>query len=237
MRRPLHSFWLLLNDRSWFLGFAIETVGFLLYAAALALGSLALVQCVGAGGIGVLSFVSARISHRRLDARDRAGVVLSGLGLVALGLSLIGGSAGSGRGTISGIVLWLGATALVAVGVLALGRRHGGGAIAYAVAGGLCFSIGDLSTKIATEGGARIAFAASLIVGYTAGTVLLQRGYQVGGALTVAGLATLLTNALPIAAGTVILDEPVPHGAFGALRLVAFLSVTVGGLLLAHERR
>jgi hypothetical protein len=35
-----------------------------------------------------------------------------------------------------------------------------------------------------------------LIVGYTLGTALLQIGYQAGGALTVAGLATLLTNAL-----------------------------------------
>ena len=53
------------------------------------------------------------------------------------------------------------------------------------------------------------------LAGYALGTALLQIGYQSGGALTVAGLATLLTNALPIAAGTVVLDEPVPSGAYG----------------------
>src|SRR5205085_6021132 len=63
MRRPLHSVRILLEDRSWMLGFAMETVGFLLYAAALALASLALVQSIAAGGIGVLAVVSARIAH------------------------------------------------------------------------------------------------------------------------------------------------------------------------------
>jgi len=131
MRRPFQSLRLLLSDRSWLLGFAMESSGFLLYAAALSLASLALVQTIGAGGI-------------------------------------------------------------------------------------------------------RVLFVLSLVVGYTAGTFLLQLGYQTGGALTVAGLATLLTNALPIAAGTVVLEEPVPPGAFGGLRILAFAAVTAGAFLLAR---
>src|SRR5919202_2249097 len=70
MRRPLQSARILLADRSWMLGFAMETVGFLLYAAALALASLALVQSIAAGGIGVLAFVSARVARRRLSRRE-----------------------------------------------------------------------------------------------------------------------------------------------------------------------
>src|SRR6476619_5160409 len=77
MRRPLHSARLLLKDRSWLLGFAMETVGFLLYAAALALASLALVQTVMAGGIGVLAYVSARVARRRLSPREVSGVLLA----------------------------------------------------------------------------------------------------------------------------------------------------------------
>jgi hypothetical protein len=73
-----------------------------------------------------------------------------------------------------------------------------------------------------------------VIAGYALGTGFLQLGYQKGGALTVAGLATLLTNALPIAAGTVVLGEPVPSGALGGLRIVAFAAVTIGAILLAR---
>ena len=65
----------------------------------------------------------------------------------------------------------------------------------------------------------------------------MQVGYQAGGALTVAVLATLLTNALPIAAGTIVLDEPVPAGVFGGLRVLAFAAVVAGAFLLARPER
>ena len=234
IRRPLQSARLLLSDRSWLLGFGMESVGFLLYAAALALASLALVQSIAAGGIGVLAYVTARVAGRRLSKRERSGVLLSVLGLAALGVSLAGGSAEGGEGSLVEIALWLGATAGAAVLVLALGRTVLGVAVAFGIAGGLFFSLGDVSTKIATEWGPRTVFVIPLIVGYTLGTWLLQLGYQQGGALTVAGLATLLTNAVPIAAGTIVLDEPVPSGVYGALRILAFAAVVAGAILLAR---
>jgi hypothetical protein len=212
----------------------METIGFLLYAAALALASLALVQSVVAGGIGVLAYVSARVARRKLSRRELSGVLLSVVGLVALGISLARGSGGGGTGSTVAILLWLAVTAAVALLLVAIGRRFGKAAVMYGLAGGLFFSIGDVSTKVATQGGLRWAFVISLIVGYTLGTALLQIGYQAGGALTVAGLATLLTNAVPIAAGTIVLDEPVPGGVLGGLRVLAFGAVTIGAVLLAH---
>jgi hypothetical protein len=237
MRRPLHSARLLVEDRSWMLGFAMESSGFLLYAAALALASLALVQSIAAGGIGVLALASARLAKRRLSRRERSGALVSVLGLVALAASLAGGHNKSGGGSVGPILLWLGVTAAVAVLVFLLGRRLAGVAVADAVAGGLFFSIGDISTKLTTQGGLRFAFVVTLVVGYTLGTALLQLGYQAGGALTVAGLATLLTNALPIAAGTIVLDEGVPSGVLGGIRVLAFAAVTLGAVLLAHPEK
>jgi hypothetical protein len=237
LRRPLHSVQALLTDRSWLIGFALESGGFTLYVAALALAPLTLVQSVSAGGIGILAFVSARIRRRRLGRHELAGVLVSMLGLLALAVSLAGGSGEGSGGSTSEILLWLVATAGAAAAALALGRRFGSLAVAEGIAGGLFFSIGDISVKVATQGGARTAFAIGVIVGYSLGTVFLQFGYQKGGALTVAGLATLLTNALPIAAGTVVLGEPVPSGAYGAIRIVAFGGVTLGAILLARPDR
>jgi hypothetical protein len=234
MRRPLHSIRLLLGDRSWLLGFAMESTGFLLYVAALALAPLSLVQSIAAGGIGVLAFASARMARRRLAPVEVAGVLLSVFGLAALAVSLVGGKAKEGGGALGPILLWLGVTAAAAVALVAVGRRRWGAAVANGIAGGLFFSIGDISTKLATQGGPRIAFAVLLLLGYFAGTGLLQIGYQAGAALTVAGLATLATNALPIAAGTVVLDEPLPSGALGVLRVLAFAAVVTGAVLLAR---
>jgi hypothetical protein len=238
LRRPLHSVQALLTDRSWVTGFALETGGFALYVAALALAPLTLVQSVAAGGIGILAFVSARMRRRRLGRHELVGVLVSMLGLLALAVSLAGGGTGEGTGgSTFEIVLWLAATAGAAVIALVLGRRFGALAVAEGVAGGLFFSIGDISVKVATQGAARAAFAAGVVVGYSLGTAFLQLGYQKGGALTVAGLAMLLTNALPIAAGSVVLGEPVPSGAFGAVRIVAFVAVTLGAILLAQPNR
>lgn len=237
MRRPLHSARLLLSDRSWLIGFAMETTGFLLYAAALALAELSLVQSISAGGIGVLAYVSARMGHRRLGRRELGGVILSVLGLFALAVSLIGGSSAEGHGSITSILVWLGVSGGAAALVLLLGRRFVAAAVAAGIAGGVCFSIGDISTKLVTQGGLRTGFLVTVVLGYLLGTILLQVGYQAGGALTVAGLATLLTNALPIAAGTIVLDEPVPSGAYGAMRILAFAAVVVGGVLLASPKQ
>src|SRR3954454_2847803 len=151
MRRPLHSVRLLLGDRSWLLGFVMESSGFLLYAAALALASLSLVQSINAGGIGVLAYVSAHLSRRRLGRRELGGVVVSFLGLLALAVSLVGGSGAGGRGSTAAVLLWLGATGAVALFVLLLGRAFLGLAVAAGVAGGLFFAIGDISTKLATQ--------------------------------------------------------------------------------------
>ena len=237
LRRPLHSVQALLTDRSWLLGFALESAGFALYVVALALAPLSLVQSVAAGGIGVLAFVSARMGHRRLGRTELAGVWISMLGLLALAVSLAGGSGEGTGGTTGEILLWLGAPAVAAVVALALGRRFGWSGVAYGIAGGLFFSIGDISVKIATQGGVRTAFAVAVVIGYSLGTFFLQLGYQKTRALTVAGIATLLTNALPIAAGRVVLGEPVPSGAWGALRILAFAAVTAGAILLARPGR
>jgi hypothetical protein len=237
IRRPVQSARALLTDRSWLLGFAMESAGFLLYVAALKLASLALVQSVAAGGIGLLAFVSSRVAGRRLGGRERNGVLFSILGLAALGVSLVGGSGEGAKGSTAAIVLWLVVIAAAAVFVVTLGRRMLGVAVVEGIAGGLFFSLGDVSTKVATQGGVRLVFVIPLILGYTLGTWLLQLGYQRGGALTVAGLASLLTNAVPIAAGTIVLDEPVPSGAYGALRILAFAAVTIGAILLARPER
>jgi hypothetical protein len=237
LRRPIGSLRALVGDRRWLAGFAMESGGFALYVTALALAPLALVQSVGAGGIGLLAVGSARLSHRPLSRRETIGTITSALGLLFLALSLINGGDHSARGSTLAIVLWLAGTAALAALVLAIPRRVLGSAAGFGIAGGLLFAVGDISTKVATQGGVRVLFAVTLIAGYTLGTSLLQIGYQRGGALSVAGIATLLTNALPIAAGAVLLDEGIPTGALGVLRVLAFAAVVAGAITLARPER
>ena len=234
LRRPVRSVRLLLGSRDWLVGFLMESSGFVLYVVALALAPLALVQTVAAGGVGVLAIATARLGRKRLGRRELIGAFLAVSGLALLAASLGGGDARDAPGELGPILLWLGLTAGAAMLVFSSSRLSLRNGVGAGIAGGLFFAVGDISTKVATEGAGRLIFIVPLVAGYLLGTSLVQIGYQTGEALTVAGLATLFTNAVPIAAGTVVLHEDVPTGALGVLRVLAFLTVTVGAILLAR---
>jgi hypothetical protein len=237
LRHPAASVRSLLGNRRWLLGFASEAAGWLCYVAALALAPLSLVQATAAGGIGILAVMVSRVTHVPLTGRERTGALVSVLGLALLGVSLLGTH---GEGSVSGylwIVVWLVASAGAAGILIRLSGVIGGGP-AWGLAAGILFAAGDVSTKMAVSGGAaNVAFLACLIAFYAAGTAVLQAGFQRGGALTTAGLATLLTNALPIAAGMLVFDEPFPGGWVGAVRIAAFASVIGGAFLLSSHTK
>jgi hypothetical protein len=237
LRRPVASVRSLLGNRRWLLGLTTEGAGWLLYVAALALAPLSLVQATAAGGIGILAIMVSRVTHVPLTGGERAGALLSVVGLALLGVSLLGSHE---EGTPPGylwISVWLVASAIAAVVLIGLSRLVGGGP-AWGLAAGILFAAGDVSTKMAVSGGAAdVAFLVCLIVFYAAGTAVLQAGFQRGGALTIAGLATLLTNALPIAAGMLIFNEPFPGGWVGAVRIIAFGAVIGGAFLLSTRTK
>jgi hypothetical protein len=89
-----------------------------------------------------------------------------------------------------------------------------------------------VATKAATHGGASLAFVPVLLTCHGLAFVALQLGFQRGSVLATAGLATLFTNALPIAAGTTLFGEGL--GSLPLLRVLAFASTVAGATLLAR---
>lgn len=77
---------------------------------------------------------------------------------------------------------------------------------------------------------------ASLIVAYAVGTSVLQWAYQRGDALTAAGLATMATNAVPIAAGFVLFGETLPRGTRAVLQVAAFGCLVASAVALGHQQ-
>ena len=232
-RRPLGSLRLLLRSRRWLLGFLAESVGFALYVVAVALAPLALVQSVAAGGIGILALLVARTTRTRLQTRERLGVGVAVGGLVLLAVSLAGGSDRGGGGAWYGIALWLGASTAAAAFAIGWGMvRPDAGAVLGAAAG-ILFAAGDVATKVMVGGGDHLLVAPTMVAFYGAGTLVLQMGFQRGRALTTAGIATLATNAIPIAAAMTLFAEPLPAGPWGILRVVSFGAVVAGAVALA----
>jgi hypothetical protein len=229
VRRPLRSLALLFRNVPWVAGFFAGIGGWVLYVVALRLAPLSIVQAASAGGIALLAVLVGRLSRRELG-----GVVVAVAGLVLLGLSLIHTTAPSGRGAWTSVALWVVislAAAAFAAGPLASVLAGGAG---LGIAAGVLYAAGDVGTKAAVSGGARLAFVPALLACHGLAFVALQLGFQRGSALATAGLATLWTNALPIAAGTLLFAESLPAGARGVARIAAFVCVVVGAVALSR---
>lgn len=233
LRRPLRSLSLLAGSRQWLIGFATESAGWLLYVAALRLAPLSLVQAVCASGIAVLALLSAHGHPSALTRAERIAVLVAFAGLVALALSLVGTEQVDRAPGWQPVVVWLGASAAAALAMarLRLGLARGP---ALGLAAGLLFAGGDISAKLVVYGGVWFTAAVSLVVLYALGTSVLQGAFQHANALTGAGLATLATNAIPIAAGFVVFGEELPAGTRGALQIAAFTSLVASAVLLAR---
>ena len=231
LRRPIYSLVVLFVDRRWLVGFIVGIGGWVLYVAALKLAPLSLVQATSAGGIGLLALLAWRATGTRPQTGELAGVGAALVGLVLLGASLAGQHGAGRQAAVGSVVLWL-LVSGAAAGTLALvGHRT---AAALGAAAGLLYAAGDVATKAAVGGGARFAFVPALLACHGLAFVALQLGFQRGTALATAGVATLLTNALPIVAGTALFHEGLPDGALGALRVLAFVAVVAGAAGLAR---
>jgi hypothetical protein len=234
LRRPVRAARLLLHDRGWVIGLGLETGGWLLYAVALWLAPLALVQGVTAAGIGVLALITAKGKPSQLTGREQVATVCAVAGLVLLSLSLVGIRVTDARPNAADSFLWLAACAAAAAALWRAPRLPK--APALGIASGILFAGGDICLKLVVEGGWWIAAGAPMLAYYVLGTVCLQSAFQHGDALTGAGLATLATNALPIAAGFVLFGESLPHGFHGAAQICSFGLILAGAIALADSR-
>lgn len=233
-RRPAWSLRLMLASRRWLLGFLVGIAGWGLYVGALGLAPLSIVQATSAGGIGVLALlVQLGPASGRLDRRDASAVSVAVLGLALLGVSLAAHPTAHGFPSSFAVAGWLLAAALAAGLVSGSGRLVAPPAAALGIAAGIFYATGDIATKAALEPH-RLIFVPAIFVAHGLAFVCLQLGFQRGKALVTVGLATLLTNALPIAAGTVLFREALPAGPPGEIRLAAFVLVVLGGAMLAR---
>jgi hypothetical protein len=234
LRRPVHSLRLLFTSLRWLAGFVVGILGWALYVGALALAPLSLVQSVSAGGIGLLALLVWRTTGVALSRREWTGVACAVVGLVLLGASLAGQRTGGTHGSAVAIAVWLVLSVVVAglaAGPTARMLAPGAG---LGVAAGVLYAAGDVGTKAAVGGGVRALFILPVLACHGLAFVALQLGFQRGGALATAGVATLFTNALPIVAGIALYREPLPGGALGALRVLAFAAVIAGAAVLAR---
>jgi S-formylglutathione hydrolase FrmB len=224
VRKPLRSLAALFGNRRWLVGFWTGIAGWALYVVALTLAPLSLVQACAAGGLAILAALAGVRSRR-----ERLAVATSVAGLALLAVSLAGTVTGSRHANLRDAAVWMAVSAVIAAVAASPTTAAGLG-----TAAGILYAAGDVGTKAAVSGGFHFWFVPALLACHGLAFVALQLAFQRGSALTSAGLATLWTNALPIAAGMLVFGEPLPGGALGAARIAAFVAVVVGAALLTR---
>jgi hypothetical protein len=230
LRHPLASIASLFRNLGWLLGFLAGLGGWVLYLLALALAPLSLVQATSAGGIAALALL-VRWRGDPVSKREWRGVAVSAAGLVLLGISLAGGTVSAHAPHPVQLAAWLAACVAIAAVGAASGAVLAAGA-GLGVAAGMMYAAGDITTKAVTFGGGWVWLVPLLLVAHGTGFAVLQLGFQRGGALATAGVATLVLNAVPIAAGVALYGERLPSGALGVLRVTAFVLTVAGAAVL-----
>jgi hypothetical protein len=231
---PLTAVRALVRTSAWLVGFAAEIGSWLVYFIALRLAPLALVQSVAASGVAVLALLQAHGRPSRLAPARRAATGTAVLALGLLGISLIGSHPSDRMPSAVMAAVWLGASLAAALSVrlprLRLSRTATSG-----LSAGLLFAIGDLATKLLAAGGVWLVAIVPLIAGDALGSLALQNGFQRGDALVTAGIASLATNAVPIAAGIALFRQPLPEGPLLGIQLLAYTLVVISAAMLVRS--
>lgn len=232
LRHPWRGFVQLLRDPLWLAGYAAGLLGWGAYVAALCFAPLALVQGAAAAGIGVIALLVRGAGKRALSGSERFAVAVSLVSLLLIALTATARQGGDHRQGAGTVLLALAVIFAIGAVIVLVGARVSNWGSALGAFAGICYAAGDVATKAAVNGDGW-AFIPLLLVINIVGFAVLQLSFQRGGALATAGVSTVLTNSLPIAAALAVFGEQLPAGPLGVLRAVALAAAIASAGVLA----
>ncbi|HWC22706.1 MAG TPA: DMT family transporter [Flexivirga sp.] len=227
----------LVRRKLWLTGFVINNLGFLIQAAALHLGSVALVQPVMVSQVLFALLLTGLGSRLRPGAKDWAYVLCICAGLIVL-LSVSGAAPLHGtpnREQVIWVLIAMAAAVVILVGFARGQRDPRAASLMLAVAAGMCFAGNAVLTKLTTEDlfGPGVLHTALDWPGYslavaTASGLLIEQAAFANGSLPWAVAAMSITNpVISYLAGIFGFHVTVPHSA-GALAAVSVTAVLIG---------
>ncbi len=243
VHHPLRSARGLFRSRWFAIGMLVAVGAWVLHVGALALAPMSVVQAVLAGGVVMLAVMAERIFGFAVGPRQWAGLGLTALGLVLLGITLPAVHGAQSQFSLPGMIAF--EAGMVAVGaLLIIGKRIGAPdhhhGVMLGAAAGLLFGVSDVAIKAITglvgEEGLWIALlspwtlvaaAASVVAFYAS-----ARGLQEGEAVPVIALTGTAANVTGIAGGIIVFGDPLPGDALGiVVQGLAFALVIVAAAL------
>ncbi|MGW1159681.1 DMT family transporter [Streptomyces sp. NPDC002519] len=234
-----------LHRPAWWAAVALNGLGGLLHAVALAYGPLSLVQPLGALTIVFVLPMAALFVSRRAGATAWRGALMATVGLAGL-LSLIGASdtrslSGPQR-TVVALVTAGGIVALMAA-ARATHRHPAVRSVLLAAASGVAFGMSSVFTKTVamdwTNGIVLTDLPSVAVIGVlaTAGMLLSQASYRGAGLAAPLSTLTVVNPVVAAVAGITLFGETFRDGTAGTAGALGCAVVAAGGLVLLTSGR
>jgi multidrug transporter EmrE-like cation transporter len=243
MRHPGRSAIGLFRSKWWSVGWGVAAVAFALHVAALSLAPISIAQAVLAGGLVFLAVLAERFFGFALGGRQWVGI-----GLVALGLTVLTVTGGGGGGgahaaySLAGMIIFEGAA--VGLGLLLvfshlIERIRAQPGVLLGIAAGLGFGISDVAIKALSGDlqsgpiGLVSAWSAIVLTAAVFSFFASARSLQIGDGVAVIAVTSVAANLSTILAGLAVFQDRLGTDSLvvGA-RLTAFALVLAGAALI-----
>jgi hypothetical protein len=240
-RRPVWSAVMLFGSRWYTLGVLIALAGWGTHVGALALAPISLVQATIAGGLVLLTVVADRFFAHYVSRREWIGVALAAAGLAFLAATLDGG-ADEAHSDYESATLAVFVAIVTAAGIATavVGRSGPRAGVLFAASAGLLWAASDTTIKALSDALGEDSFAAIvfspmalvILLLSLGGLLVSARSLQIGPVVPVIAVTSVAANALTIAAGPIVFQEPLPDDTLGlVVRILAFLLVICAAAL------
>jgi hypothetical protein len=247
-RHPLRTAVALFQTRVFAIGWTVTLLAWTFHVGALALAPLSVVQATLSGGLVFLAVLAERVSGLGVGRRQWLGVGLTALGLSLLAITLPGHEGTTSAYSPAGMISF--EAGLLVVGTLLLfspqlgaPRQHHGAMLGTAA--GVLFGVSDVGIKALTglvgQGGLVAVLSPWLAAGLLAMVLAFYaqaHGFQKGEAIPVITMATVAANISVITGGIVVFGDPLPADALGIVaQFLAFALVVVAAVLMPAPLR
>ena len=237
-RRPFWSARELFSSRMFALGMLVACGSWIFHIGAMAMVPLSVVQMVLAGGIVLLAIMAERCYGACVGGRQWAGLAMTALGLIMLGISLPAVHGAHSRYSVPGMIAF--EAVLIGIGtLLILGprigapRHHHG--VMLGAASGILFGVSDIGIKALTGliGAHGMLGLASPWLAVTVGASIVAffasaKALQDGEAVPVIAVTSTAANVSGVVGGLVVFGDPFPSSTIGiAVQVAAFALVIV----------
>lgn len=234
----------------WLLAFGLSLLGGGLYAIAIAIAPISIVQPIVGSGIALLAYLAIKNLGERPRRIDIYAIGLNILGVILVGVSLMEGLPKQLKH--DPVVLWIFAGVVVFLAVvIPLLMRGGSGnrlAAGLGISVGLLFGIAAIFARLLLvdwtnrwpDKGLMVLFSSVFLVAWGVtlipGFIAMQAALQRGMAVIVAPLVAGLGQVVPILGGMIALKEPFPKSvALSVVRMVGFGLLLVGTIILSRR--